>query len=873
LCHKKGTAVALSVLLAAGLTAAPAHADTASTSDQTAAVIAAIKPISDVKNVILFIGDGMGDSQIALARDYIYGAKGSFPGIDALPFTGAYTTFSVHASTGLPDYTTDSAASATGWTTGVKSYDGAIAVDRFGAPHQTLTEAAKAAGLATGVITTDEVQGATPAAELAHVTSRGCTGPASNPCGGLSISEQILDTKADVVIGGGKGYFDQVITSGADAGKSVTQAAADRGFNVVTTEAGLRAVTAANQSQPLLALLSSGVMPTRWVNTPSYAGGSSAAPVTCQQQPNPRISLSEMTMKSVDLLKANPNGFFLQVEGASIDKQSHAFEPCGQIGETDDLDQAVKAALDYAKADGHTLVILTADHGHSSTISAGPVADVNSLALAGKDGTIYASYNSGSSPTASQQHSGTQLRLAAYGPGAAYVTGVTDQTDLHATIRKALKLPAVAVAANATVDQPGGAYRITGDPVAELKAAAIPADQARNVILITAPGIGDTEITLARDYRYGAHGKLPGIDALPFTGELKPYGTTSSGKTDDVPDATAALAALLSGVPFTDGVSATDYKGRKVSTVLTEFGGRTQKLTGKTIYSPSVATVGGFANPGVKCSALPGWASMGTATTAAIKELRADPVPSLKKNDQPFLLHVNISAASYANKADACGVIGAALNADLAVQAALKFAAKRTDTLVIFTGGVGAATQVIDGTPFAAPSLRLTTYEGADLGMLFAPAAASGPAGSRLAGTQVFVGAFGPGAANLMGVHDATAVAQVVRLALKLEGPLLKWPTTTTAKLAKATVKTTAKAKVKVTVKPVAKNPKGTIKVAVSKAGFTKTIKATLKAANKGKTTVVLPKLKKGKYKISVKFAGSAKFANSAVTGVKLTVK
>ncbi len=74
-----------------------------------------------------------------------------------------------------------------------------------------------------------------------------------------------------------------------------------------------------------------------------------------------------MTDKAIKMLD-NPNGFFLQVEGASIDKQDHAADACGQIGETVDFDEAVQAALAFAKADGNTSVFVTADHGHTSQI-------------------------------------------------------------------------------------------------------------------------------------------------------------------------------------------------------------------------------------------------------------------------------------------------------------------------------------------------------------------------------------------------------------------------------------------------------------------------------------------------------------------------
>lgn len=129
------------------------------------------------KNVIILIGDGMGDSEITAARNFAYGAGGYFPGIDALPFSGQYTHYSLNKKTHLPDYVTDSAASGTAWSTGTKSYNGAIGVDVDGKPVTSIIELAKKKGLATGDITTSEIQDATPAAQIAHVTQRKCYGP------------------------------------------------------------------------------------------------------------------------------------------------------------------------------------------------------------------------------------------------------------------------------------------------------------------------------------------------------------------------------------------------------------------------------------------------------------------------------------------------------------------------------------------------------------------------------------------------------------------------------------------------------------------------------------------------------------------------
>ena len=129
------------------------------------------------KNVILLIGDGMGDSEITAARNFAKGAGGMFEGLDSLPFTGQYTHYSLNKETKKPNYVTDSAASATAWSTGVKSYNGAIGVDVNGKPHVTLLELAKAKGLATGDVSTAEIEDATPAAQIAHVVARKCYGP------------------------------------------------------------------------------------------------------------------------------------------------------------------------------------------------------------------------------------------------------------------------------------------------------------------------------------------------------------------------------------------------------------------------------------------------------------------------------------------------------------------------------------------------------------------------------------------------------------------------------------------------------------------------------------------------------------------------
>ncbi|CAJ0994125.1 Alkaline phosphatase [Sodalis praecaptivus] len=418
--------------------------------DQTAAL-----SNPQAKNVILLIGDGMGDSEITAARNYAYGAGKMFPGIDALPITGQYTHYSLDKTSHKPSYVTDFAASATAWSTGVKTYNGALGVDVRGQDRPTILKMAKAAGKATGNVSTAELEDATPAALVAHVSSRKCYGPekTSELCsaqalennGRGSIAEQLLAARADVTLGGGGKTFAEQAKAGQWQGKSLRDQALARGYRLVDDAESLNAVTVANQQQPLLGLFAEGNMPVRWQGPKAvYHGNVDGQPVTCVDNPSRSASvptLAMMTRKAIDLLKVNPQDFFLQVEGASIDKQDHAANPCGQFGETVDLDETVQQALAFARADGNTLVVVTADHAHSSQIiEADAKAPGLTQALFTKDGAVMAISYGNSEDAESQGHTGTQLRIAAYGPHAANVAGLTDQTDLFYTLRDAMGL-------------------------------------------------------------------------------------------------------------------------------------------------------------------------------------------------------------------------------------------------------------------------------------------------------------------------------------------------------------------------------------------------------------------------------------------------
>lgn len=423
------------------------------TGDQTDALKASLNS-NKAKNVILLIGDGMGDSEITAARNYAEGAGGFFKGIDALPLTGQYTHYALDKKTHKPDYVTDSAASATAWSTGVKSYNGAIGVDVNGNDHPTIMEMAKAAGKATGNVSTAELEDATPAAQIAHVTSRKCYGPektselcASNALekgGRGSIAEQLLNARADVTLGGGGKTFSETAKAGEWQGKTLEEQAKLRGYQWVSDLNGMTAITEANQDKPVLGLFAQGNMPVRWKGPKAtWHGNGEDKAISCEvnaERPTTTPTLAQMTDKAIALLSKDQNGFFLQVEGASIDKQDHAANPCGQIGETVDLDEAVQKALEFARKDGNTLVIVTADHAHSSQIVANDSkAPGLTQTLKTKEGG-FMTLSYGNSEEDSQGHTGTQLRIAAYGPHAANVVGLTDQTDLFYTLKSAMEI-------------------------------------------------------------------------------------------------------------------------------------------------------------------------------------------------------------------------------------------------------------------------------------------------------------------------------------------------------------------------------------------------------------------------------------------------
>ena len=428
------------------------------------AVAAALRD-KDPKNVIFLLGDGMGTQEITAAR-YYQGVTKPL-NVDRMPFTGFDTTWSLKPAASapyLPDYAPDSASTGTMWATGSKTLDERISQgpsSDIAVPGPNLTtvlELAQKKGMKVGNVSTAEITDATPAVLASHISLRGCQGPANmaacpletKAAGGLgSIAEQEIDHKIDVLLGGGLGRFTQTIPGGPDAGKTLVQVAQERGYRYVTDADGLS--TVANASKPVLGLFNASNMSLEWTG-PAASTGKGNAPVACSegQRPASEPSLAAMTKRAIDLLDDDKRrGFFLQVEGASIDKQDHATNACGQLGETVAFDRAIGIALDYQEDHSDTLVVVTADHSHTSQIvsedaSGSGVPTGYSTNLLTKDGqTLSLTYGTagyggpGAAPVTvppSQQHTGAVVPVWANGPGALGVMGTNDHTDLFETL-------------------------------------------------------------------------------------------------------------------------------------------------------------------------------------------------------------------------------------------------------------------------------------------------------------------------------------------------------------------------------------------------------------------------------------------------------
>jgi alkaline phosphatase len=292
-----------------------------------------------VKNVIVLIPDGCSAEQYTLARWF----KGEPLSLDQIR-VGAIKTYIADS------VVADSAPAASAFATGYRTSDKFISVGPRNPtlpgvpppdpslsykPLATVLEGAKLMGKGTGIVVTSRVTHATPAAYYAHVPSRRMEN---------DIMEQGVYQNLDVVLGGGKRH----LLSKEYGGKRTD----DENLMETLKERGYTFVTTAEELQKAKSGKVYGIF------AYSSMEGEIDRPVFAPQQP----TLEVMTRKALTILSQNPKGFFLMVEGSQVDWACHANDPPHLISDLLMFDRAVQAALDFAKKDGNTLLLVFSDH-------------------------------------------------------------------------------------------------------------------------------------------------------------------------------------------------------------------------------------------------------------------------------------------------------------------------------------------------------------------------------------------------------------------------------------------------------------------------------------------------------------------------------
>ncbi|EQB36716.1 alkaline phosphatase [Virgibacillus kapii] len=280
-----------------------------------------------VKNVIFLIGDGMGPAYTTAYRSF---KDNKDPYVEETAFdkhlVGMQQTYSWDPEESI----TDSSAAATSLSSGIKTYNGAVAVDMEKNEVKTVLEEAKDRGKSTGLVSTSQVNHATPASFGAHDESRNNYNDIADDYFDEKIDGQ---HKVDVILGGGTSYFER-------EDRNLAEEFEDAGFSYVHTKEEMLE----DDNEQILGLF---------------------APVGLDKaidRPEEQPTLEEMTDTALSKLSENKDGFFLMVEGSQIDWAGHDNDIVGAMSEMEDFEKAYQRAIEFAKKDKHTLVITTADH-------------------------------------------------------------------------------------------------------------------------------------------------------------------------------------------------------------------------------------------------------------------------------------------------------------------------------------------------------------------------------------------------------------------------------------------------------------------------------------------------------------------------------
>lgn len=382
----------------------------------------AVKPnTGKAKNVIMFIVDGLSIPTITAARIH----EGQLAGVDGESHSLAFETLLPHTAL-VKTYThdsqvADSAPTATAITSGVKSINGTIGVDQTavledcstqaGATTMSIFEQAEEAGLSTGIISTARITHATPAAAYAHTVGRDWEVDTKLPPEAVGkcpdIASQLVDWSFgdgfEVVFGGGRANFmldsqkdpEDETKTGARKERDLIadwQAKYNDGEYIWNKE-GFDALTA--DTKHVLGLFNGSHMQYE-ADREGDAGG--------------EPSIAEMTVKAIDILKKNDEGFVLMVEGGRVDHAHHAGNAARALTDAIAVSEAMKAAYE-AVDPNETLILLTADHSHVFSIAGYPTRNNPILGIAGTgdDGLPYTTLGYMNGPGAKTLEEGADI--------------------------------------------------------------------------------------------------------------------------------------------------------------------------------------------------------------------------------------------------------------------------------------------------------------------------------------------------------------------------------------------------------------------------------------------------------------------------------
>jgi alkaline phosphatase len=360
-------------------------------------------PVNEkAKNIILLIGDGMSLSQVSSYR-LLKGGPNERIAVDTFPISGIVLTHSQDA------IVTDSASSATAFSTGKKTNNGALGLDPDNQVLENFTETIDKHGYVSSLISTSEITHATPAAYASHVDLRWKTD---------EISLQMMDSDVMTILGGGRHFFMTEEMGGKRSDEVNLLEEINSTHTILTKKTDMDSFDHNNQGK-VVGLFADEAL--RDIETPE---NHSLEPTTSE--------MLNFALKRSDQFNQNGcKGFFVMVEGSQVDWAGHANNLDYLKREMEDFDDVVKTALDFAKNNQDTLVIVTADH-ETGGLLIEPATPTNYTSP-----EVKFSFNTG---IGYGSHTGVPVPVYAYGPGSENFTGTLDNTDVYYAMVEALDL-------------------------------------------------------------------------------------------------------------------------------------------------------------------------------------------------------------------------------------------------------------------------------------------------------------------------------------------------------------------------------------------------------------------------------------------------